>query len=554
MDAMGAAQEVYTTQISIRSGIMNRLTQLRFTHSRKEALEMLKDAHTPKKGHFAKVNTAIKKEGKMLPGGFLNTNQPEKFKVKFIKRANMYITKNGMTDSKVWDRKSLSTLDTIVMDIDCHDKELPFEDVFAATHCLYDLLLENEIFPNLVCITGRGVQLWWFVDPLPALDNLIAIYNAIVEKLIISVKHILEEKLPAIIKRDKLKMSVPKYNAMKALQNFSVDLKATKNYSGLVRLPGSFNTWTGRFCDFSYQHKERIDILKEYFDERDPNQVKEFVPYENKASKKARKKNRTAIKTTENVEELLQVREELYYGLVELRKERGETLIGVRNIMTHSLAALYMSAGYTREEAIAAVRRLNQAFDKPLSERELIGGISTALKKHYWYTNAKLINDLKMTEDEKVLLGFFAKNKREEIAVAKRTVRKARDEKILKMCADGWTQVDIAEELGVSQPTVCRVLNKNGVVKYGKRAVKSGLKNSMKRRYIVERLRVKRSDTSSLIVMHQFNMMCDSLKKYSFFTLFINIVCLQTETGPHQRKIAYAPSILISCINWNGIR
>lgn len=450
------------------------LTSLNFTRDPKVCHEMLTAAFKPKDGYFSKVNLAKKKKGKFIPAGFFGTNEPEKFIPNVIKKADLYICKNGMTKINSWEKDNVSTLHTFMFDLDCHDDICNYDDIDSAAYLLYELLISENIFPNVVNITGRGIQLLWFVEPLPV--SMLNYYNAVVNMFMDTIENVLKNAAETY-KKNKLKFSVKKANQYIALGKMHIDKKASTTPSGLMRFPGSYNVWAGRYGKFSYQHDNKLDVMKEFFENH--------LTCENPKTQNVQKN----IKRKKEVEtDLVKCRESMLHGLVEMRKNEGQSLVHKRDFILHFLAAAYISSGHDVDETMAAVMKLNQQFDVPMPSKEVVGYMSTTLRKGYKYTNAKIIDTLEMTEEEQVALGFFVSSKESEL-VKRRSKRKERNEQILELYKNGKTQVEIAQQLNISQSTVCRLLNKNGVVKKVKKIKKT--KYSVKD--IIRKLREKRN-------------------------------------------------------------
>ena len=454
-------------------------TQLNFTRDKAVCLDLLFSTYEAVGNYFSKINIVKKIDKKMRPVGYLATNVHEKFDINrfWNEKRDIYITKNGMINSGCWKRSNLSTLHNIIVDIDCHDKKCPYDDIYNAAYALHTLMLEKCIFPNVINITGRGIQLWWFIEPLP--KSLLKYYNEVVNMFINAIDIIITQDLPEVMQTQKLGMTVDEYKKYEALTNFSVDKKPSKNASGLMRFPGSYNTAVNEYGMFSFQHKSRVNVMEEFFEEHPAVQYadEEERKYYRKLAKKAKKSNKK--KATDQFKkfqqrkipknhnaDIAEFRKNVLYGLVKMRVNNGQTIYKKRDLILHFLAAAYVSSGRTKEETIAAVLDLNKKFDLPLPEHEAVTYMSTTLRKGYWYTNAMIIEVLNITEREQVALGFYASNKKAKTeATVKHCQKEERDEKILELHAVGLKQKEIAQQLNTSQSTVCRVLNENGIIK-----------------------------------------------------------------------------------------
>lgn len=469
---------------------MSYSSDLLYTNSSAICMQVLKSAYRPKEGFFSKVNIAVKNKSKFIPTGFLNTSTPENFRF-YLGKRDVYICKNGMKKSGSWKKNNLSTLHNIVIDIDCHDDMIPLDGVKSSAVLLVDLLRSENIFPNFINITGRGMQIWFFVEPLPM--SMEEYYTAVAQKLVDRITGILHS-IPAYLKEHKLRMSAKQYNSYNLLKKFSVDTAASLNTAGLVRFPGSYNTRVGRYGVFCYLHDSRIDILDEFFywsddlsadqqpsEEKKITDKKEYTtnkknPVSNRQIAKNRGskiQGRSFVKN--GVYEFTDIRENMIHHLIEMRRENGESTNGMRDLYMLILTSAYVSTDQPEEDTLAAMRKLNHVFDTPMNWNTVLKFMSTARRKKYFYSNAKIIAVLQMTEEEQRALCFYSEGIGEDSADeyrARRIRRIARNEQIIEMYQSGATQVEIAKEMDVAQSTVCRVLNKNGLFKKVKKTQK----------------------------------------------------------------------------------
>lgn len=119
---------------------------------------------------------------------------------------------------------------------------------------------------------------------------------------------------------------------------------------------------------------------------------------------------------------------------------------------------------YGHNMAFEQLLKFNQGFYEPMSERELNIVIITSKKKGgYLYSTAKICEFLGITEAEAQKIGLSSsldgalqgKVKKKAISLAKKN---ARNEDILSLYDKGQTNAKIAKELGISVPTVSKVV------------------------------------------------------------------------------------------------
>ena len=99
-------------------------------------------------------------------------------------------------------------------------------------------------------------------------------------------------------------------------------------------------------------------------------------------------------------------------------------------------------------------------FGYPMDEHELLSYMSSSCRKKYKFTDKYLIDILDISPEEQDALHIG--NSRKAEYAAKREQKGQRNQRILALKEEGYTQAEIAKICGCSQPTVCRVL-KNAV-------------------------------------------------------------------------------------------
>lgn len=166
-----------------------------------------------------------------------------KTKFKAVLKYNYYITKNtfcrpARTESNIF------TYNNIVIDIDDHESSsgmVAWEKDVLKTELLYAAdgeLLDVEIPPiSAIVDTGRGLQVWYSFDGIAAKNK--KAYRLVTEAIIDKVQQVCE----------KIHDEHPEF-VMK------VDVAASKNAAGLVRLPGTTNAKTKNVSEIVYFNEE----------------------------------------------------------------------------------------------------------------------------------------------------------------------------------------------------------------------------------------------------------------------------------------------------------
>lgn len=357
------------------------------------------------------------------------------------RRIDYYITANTVSGTSRT-IGGLFGLQNIVIDVDCHD-----EDANAAE--LVQTFLwraERDMWscgdlprPNSIVRTGRGVQLWWAIKPCHA-----------------SCRYHYDQIKTGLI--DHFEAMLSEYSELKGLE---IDRAASSNPVGYFRLPCTYNTVAKRYGTLQIVHSDRYDTheLAGYISPL-PSEKRDTQPTQAVAMQKC---------------DLIVLHNAYSTGanrvmqLVKLRNLRNNAVGSeTRNNLNFSVYnALRMS--FDHKEAMERLRAYNSGFKQPMTDAELEHTICTAVRKGgYQYSNAKLIELLKITEEEQDAIGLHpftgrykpyshAKPNATRDAVRKAR-REGRDGKILELYQDGTSQAEIARQLGISRNTVARVL------------------------------------------------------------------------------------------------
>ena len=326
----------------------------------------------------------------------------------------------------------LFTLHNIVIDVDCHDKNLS-ED--ARNHLInaFEYFLRNELFydkdfilPNTLAKTGRGVQLWWALKPASKWKS--KEYEMVRDSLISKIQNLIE--------------------SAESLAGLAVDTAASRNAAGVYRVPGTYNSNTREKGVFYLIHSEKLDLIEA---------AACCIPHTNTMNKVVyMERNGTdslsvALYRHAKIHELLAIR----------RTERQS-----RDLFVFCLYNIWGRVVSEHEEILKKVFALNNRFEFPLKEREIRTYLSTSNKKRYRLSNQKIIDLLQITSEEQTLIGFYpggqGKNsRRESERQAARNKKAQRNRQIIELVSKGYSQIEIAQKIGCSAATVSRFLAKN---------------------------------------------------------------------------------------------
>lgn len=364
-------------------------------------------------------------------------------------RLDYYITANTVCGVKRR-KEELFGLQNMVIDVDCHGEEqihaiAPLLDAFI-WRVKRDLWDTGAIpTPNSIVRTGRGVQLWWALQPCyggrdykPSFYH----YNKIKNNLMDHIECLLED-----------------YS--EELGRLCVDRGTSSNAVGYFRIPCTYNTTARCFGSLEILHDKKFDqrelTLLESPEGKDSKQAEvrgtKYVPLQ--------ESDRFILSNfqTTGVRRVLQ--------LIKLRNLRdNEVGSEMRDYFNFSVYnALRMT--YLHDQAMIFLRKFNDGFKQPMTLDELDNCVSSAKDLGgYKYTNEKLIELLAITPSEQLAIGLFpALGKHRKWSrpnasrdEARKALREDRDNRVITMYENGTSQAEIARSLGLGKNTVGRIV------------------------------------------------------------------------------------------------
>ena len=369
--------------------------------------------------------------------------------------------------------ESIGLLKALYADIDDHTHEFRFASVLYFFE--EDFFGSRVPWPNAVVETGRGMHLYWLIEPLPP------------------------DKLPLWqLTQDFLLDALSDITDYFPQEKVSVD-KRVRDATRLLRLPGTLNTKTNTVVKLYQYDIERYsieEILAEYFSDIDYTKILRT----NQVCKEKSSKNNNKSKL--NISKLFNAYTLHYSRLLDIAKLQelrdgycrvdGELVTtGQRELMCFLYRYYSCLFLHDEEEALRQTLEFNKRFVEPLSENEVISATKSAEKafkewqetgkRKYNYRNSTLIELLEITEEEQKHLKTIIsksekyrrnnrrrwKERRGEDGMTKSEREKVETAtKVLELKNKGMTQVQIARQLGINQSTVSRI--KNGKNCYAK--------------------------------------------------------------------------------------
>lgn len=376
----------------------------------------------------------------------LKTLRPYVKMIQAVKTADYYITANTVTGIKRR-KEDLFGLQNIVIDVDCHDDRTTqaINDLVVGFiwRCKRDLWSDGVIpTPNSIVRTGRGVQLWWAIQPCyGGQDYGISLYhhNKIKSTFIAHIERLIEEYA-------------------EELEGLDVDRGASSNPVGYFRLPGSYNTKAKCYTSLSVLHEERYDQRELTKLEAPEIRVvetatKKYVPLLESDRRVLQNYESTGVRRVIQLVKLRNLR----------NNEAGKETRDYFNFSVYN--ALRMN--YEHDEAMERLESFNAGFKEPMTPSELENCVSSAEKKGgYYYKNETLIKLLDVTPEEQQVIGLFPvrgfrhskpNSSRDE---ARRTLKEDRDNQIIALAEKGVSQAETARILKIGKNTVWRVLKR----------------------------------------------------------------------------------------------
>lgn len=369
--------------------------------------------------------------------------------------------------------ESIGLLKALYADIDDHTHEFRFASVLYFFE--EDFFGSRVPWPNAVVETGRGMHLYWLIEPLPP------------------------DKLPLWqLTQDLLLDALSDITDYFPQEKVTVD-KRVRDATRLLRLPGTLNTKTNTVVKLYQYDIERYsieEILAEYFSDIDYTKILRTNQVRKEKSSKNNNKSKLNVSKLFNAYTLHYSRLLDIAKLQELRdgycRVDGELVTtGQRELMCFLYRYYSCLFLHDEEEALRQTLEFNKRFVEPLSENEVISATKSAEKAFkewqetgkckYNYRNSTLIELLEITEEEQKHLKTIIstnekyrrnnrrrwKERRGEDGMTKSEREKVETAtKVLELKNKGMTQVQIARQLGINQSTVSRI--KNGKNCYAK--------------------------------------------------------------------------------------
>lgn len=361
---------------------------------------------------------------------------------------DVYITASSFKNRDSRRRGDLLAMNNIVIDIDAHKAPMKYMDESMdklETGLMYGLFYDDILpMPNTIVRTGRGLQLWWNIEQLPA--GLLWMWKKVAGAFCDEIDGFLKD------------------NADK-FPGTELDRAASCNPSGLFRMPGSYNMAAKKAGSFEILHIDQFDVAWHY--DRHMGRDRGEKPHNSGPAAGSRL---LADRRAKKLEKLLEL--------------RGRDVTGQRDLFCFCLACIYGRV-LRGEELYKKIQALNASFTEPLPERELRACMSSVLSREHAISNPVLIEKLSISKEEQELTG---------IGISKRVLAKKkkaeRDQKIADLTRQGRPNTAIAAIVGCARSTVTAVQKRLGILRAGimkREEAKKAIREGMTARAVSER-------------------------------------------------------------------
>ena len=348
---------------------------------------------------------------------------------------DIYICANGMKSGYKRTLDNLINIQNLVIDIDSHSSNLSIEELNEHILEFEERLLDRLILkPNLINRTGRGVQLWFGVEPCHV--SLSKICLSVIDMLC---NHITE----ILVELDETELSVDRASSLKL--------------NGLFRLPYSYNTKAKRWSECRLVHEEfpNVNQLRKKLLS---NGYKSDYFVEPTGKKKIGKKRvfsgKYHFSNKINLNDYTPCLIHRKMFLEQVIQARGGKK-GSRDLLMFALYATVIWL-FDKEDAQAYCEEWNSTFEQPLKDSKLWEIFRDVDRKRYKFTVTKFLNLINATDEER---GWYHKlSVKEERKKARHKAKEERNRKVKELREEGLTIVAISKKINLSRRTIYKIL------------------------------------------------------------------------------------------------
>lgn len=389
-------------------------------------------------------------------GACLNSEFDDALAEDFPEGVDVYICPNGTKTPYRRTKEQLVNIQNLVIDIDAHDEELSTEELNKHINKFSEQLLsELEIKPNFINYTGRGIHLWYCIEPLHASLDYAAL--AVSDMICQIISKFIEETDEQILKIDK---------------------KVSMSLCGIIRLPYTYNTSAKMWSYGELIHEEipHINQLKDKLTEMGYTS-EHWKSKKTINQEKYQLKKKTFIdyaKKQEYIQKRIEDQGKDYTNCINHRLKflhklitEGKVFDGRRHQLMLALCATLIRK-FNNDETWELLNEYNYMITPPLTQTELSDMYKQVIKKTHKFKNQTFLNFVNASEEE---IAEFCNGKKSKTKKPKqrkinkrqlaRDAKKEKYQKVLELYNQGMKKIDISKTMKISRTTIDKIIRES---------------------------------------------------------------------------------------------
>ena len=389
-------------------------------------------------------------------GACLNSEFDDALSDDFPEDVDIYICPNGTVTPYRRTKESIVNIQNLIIDIDAHNTDLSIEELNNHIDSFSEQLLDKlEIKPNFVHYTGRGIHLWYCIEPLHSSLDYAAL--AVIDMLCENISKHMDEINENILTLDK---------------------NASMKLGGLYRLPYTYNTSAKMWSHGELIHEEipHVNQLKDKLfgmgytsthwksnKQLEKNRERTIRKYTYKKSKLERYKEKRIEDKGKDYTNCINHRIKFLTKLF----TDGQINNGRRHCVLLALCATLIRK-YDNNETWNIINEYNYMIETPIPQNDLSDIFNQVVKKTHKFHNKTLLEFISATDDE--ISEFYKrtvttkhkkqgqKKKRTNKRQLARDAKKHKYNQVIELFNQGMKKIEIAKELNISRPTIDKII------------------------------------------------------------------------------------------------
>lgn len=392
-------------------------------------------------------------------GSCLNSEFDDALTEDFPEDVDIYICPNGTVTPYKRTKESIVNIQNLIIDIDAHNCDLSIEELNVHIDIFSEQLLDKlEIKPNFIHHTGRGIHLWYCIEPLHSSLDYAAL--SVIDMLCKDISKHMDEFNETILTLDK---------------------NASMKLSGLYRLPYTYNTSAKMWSHGELIHEEipHVNQLKDKLFEMgytsdhwrsnkqlEKNRSRTITKYAYKQSRLDRYKEKRIEDKNKDYTNCINHRIKFLDKLI----TDGKINDGRRHCVFLALCATLIRK-YDNNETWNLINEYNYLIEPPLTQNELSDIYQQVIKKTHKFKNLTFLEFIMATDEE--VSEFYKrtqtikqkakepKKKRTNKRQLARDAKKDKYNQVIELYNQGMKKIDISKELHISRPTIDKIIRES---------------------------------------------------------------------------------------------